>query len=779
MEAVFEERGLLPWHDFAEGPDWFGVGAWRAYLEAMQAGGMNRLLLHNYNSDDHRHYGAQPITWYGNEDGIGEGDAVLTAYPAWQWTTQDGIDSPAGNGRGEPRNATAFDGGSGRLFTAGCFGSPLQSGRPDRCPYPTPADSAAQRSVFSEAAAFFREAVMQPAAAMGIRVAVAVGVPLSLSGPPPGPSPPSAPFSTVPRAYCDGLPFAYTGNESNDACRALCVARNCSCYDHGVPPSPPQPNGFACRISVLGNATHASGWNYTAYPRPVEVQPGRTNASIVAGYRGMLARMRQVYGDAAVDTLVLWAQIQGTDADWRAVAEELELAQQAASELGWAGLKLATGGWQLGPTDDPTYINRAGAANVTMMQLLGGEGTEDVDGASYSKLHASGRGAWTVPWLEGDLALLGSQLWVQRTLRQAQQAQQAGASGNLAIHWRTAQVAPQLLALQGLGWRATRREEAGRAPDSLQGVYEEYARQALGLEDETLVQAVAAALVPLDGNATWTTTPVPWVSFGLEQDCPVSQAALDASFAFVNASLVPLLADVAHHPQASRGLSYWVGVFEASYHTLSLCLQVGQFEAIEAKISAAAPPDRPAVAQQLGLPALQAMSAAYDRAVRAAMATLETTGDLGVISELGTHTYFAGPNKASTFLQAYITVPSTALPAQTFAGPLRAAALNHASTIAEGSPYVASITVAIPTAWSLAAAELCWQPDAAGQNWTCQPLTRAVDTADVFETAVPEQSRAILAFANITAVAAAGTSVTQLLPPTAPAQAWHIEWQRQ
>lgn len=54
---------------------------------------------------------------------------------------------------------------------------------------------------------------------------------------------------------------------------------------------------------------------------------------------------------------------------------------------------------------------------------------------------------WAIPWMEDDPGLTGVQLWVNRTLMHANDAQIYGCDGLLGIHWRTHSIAPQVTAM--------------------------------------------------------------------------------------------------------------------------------------------------------------------------------------------------------------------------------------------------------------------------------------------------------------------------------------------
>lgn len=62
---------------------------------------------------------------------------------------------------------------------------------------------------------------------------------------------------------------------------------------------------------------------------------------------------------------------------------------------------------------------------------------------------------WVIPWAEDDPGLTAPELWVNRTILHAQEAQQYNATGLLQIHWRTKALGPQLSAGMSYSWNSS------------------------------------------------------------------------------------------------------------------------------------------------------------------------------------------------------------------------------------------------------------------------------------------------------------------------------------
>jgi hypothetical protein len=740
----FASRGLFPWHDFTMGPDWLDAAAWQSYVESMSQLRFNTLMLHQYNADDHRGYCPQPIIWFGNAGDVLPNGGVARAYPAWQDSSLNAKDHPAGQGQGWARNATSYDGGAGALFPFACAGSVLQAGRADRCPYPV--DHAAAVSTFAEAAVFFNR-TFRAARAQGVAMAAAVGTPLSV------PPPAGAAYGSVPGAYCAGLPYTYLGDDGPAACAARCAGLLCTCFDTGTPPPAPPPGGgaenaFPCRISLLGSGTLHSSWNYTAHPL---VAPAPSDAAVQAAFEGTVMRAAAVY-EGGLDVLMLWAQIQSTPEDFAAVAAQLPLAQAALTATGNGHVRLATGGWNLGPKGNLTFLDGVAAANVTLSSLMGDEGVTPPDPAFGALRHAS----WTIPWLEGDNGLLRPQVYVPRTLAQANASAAMRVAGNLAIHWRVLPAAPAATALALSAW----------APNvTAEEVFAEFVSAAFALpRGHPALAPLAAAFAAVDDSATpgWST----WVTFDLYQRVPASDAAVNASYSFIEGLLVPLRPLVAGEPVAARALNYWIALYTAARAFQRQQLRWRDYQTIFAAIEAAPPAQRPALAAARGLPALAAVSAEYSAVLAALLPVIEAYGDIGVVNDLNQNTFNQGVAVAAAELAAYVAVPPSALPARAYAGPPHAAAPNVRTLVLAGDDF--DVEVWVVDAAPAVGAQLCAAP-AAGGAFTCAPLDRV--GGQVFRGAMPPPAEDFDAYVSVELGGARGTL---LLPPGAPATPWRV-----
>lgn len=83
-EPLFELRGILPFHDFPEGPDWWTLQEWKMVIEQAAKMRMNLIALHCYPKGG---LGPEPLVWIGLKDDINpDGTVNIANRTAWHNT---------------------------------------------------------------------------------------------------------------------------------------------------------------------------------------------------------------------------------------------------------------------------------------------------------------------------------------------------------------------------------------------------------------------------------------------------------------------------------------------------------------------------------------------------------------------------------------------------------------------------------------------------------------------------------------------------------------------
>jgi hypothetical protein len=148
---LFAVRGIQPFHDFPEGPDWWTLENYKAILGQLPKLRLNFFGLHTYPENPSKARGAtpnaEPTVWIGREGDSGPDGKVSASYPASYQNTA------RGNWGYEPKKTSDFHFGAGLLFERDDFGNDVMDGFS-----PDPAAAEASNEVFDRAAAVFRNA---------------------------------------------------------------------------------------------------------------------------------------------------------------------------------------------------------------------------------------------------------------------------------------------------------------------------------------------------------------------------------------------------------------------------------------------------------------------------------------------------------------------------------------------------------------------------------------------------------------------------------------------
>jgi len=81
---LFDRRGIQPFHDFPEGPDWWNADGYKAVLAQLPKLRMNFFGLHTYPQGG---VGPEPAVWIGQPDDFGPDGRVTFSYPSRHFTT--------------------------------------------------------------------------------------------------------------------------------------------------------------------------------------------------------------------------------------------------------------------------------------------------------------------------------------------------------------------------------------------------------------------------------------------------------------------------------------------------------------------------------------------------------------------------------------------------------------------------------------------------------------------------------------------------------------------
>lgn len=83
---LFNRRGIQPFHDFPEGPDWWSVDAYKAILGQLPKLRMNFFGLHTYPEGG---VGPEPLVWIGQPQDVNDDGTVKFSYPSRHFVTSN------------------------------------------------------------------------------------------------------------------------------------------------------------------------------------------------------------------------------------------------------------------------------------------------------------------------------------------------------------------------------------------------------------------------------------------------------------------------------------------------------------------------------------------------------------------------------------------------------------------------------------------------------------------------------------------------------------------
>jgi hypothetical protein len=116
---LFELRGIHPFHDFPEGPDWWNENDYKAIISQLPKLRMNFFALHTY---PEKGPNAEPTVWIGLPEDIDPDGKVKFSYPSSYQNTL------RGNWGYAPKKTSEFNFGSSMLFERDDYGPEVMFG---------------------------------------------------------------------------------------------------------------------------------------------------------------------------------------------------------------------------------------------------------------------------------------------------------------------------------------------------------------------------------------------------------------------------------------------------------------------------------------------------------------------------------------------------------------------------------------------------------------------------------------------------------------------------
>jgi len=162
-EPLFQTRGIQPFHDFPEGPDWWNTDDYKAIIAQLPKLRMNFFGLHTYPQGG---VGPEPTVWIGLKEDVNPDGTVRFSSPSSYQNTL------RGNWGYVARKTGDFSFGTAQLFERDDYGPEVMSGA-----MPWPAAPEDRNAVFNRTGEMLGQAFAY-AHALGVRTCVGTETPM-------------------------------------------------------------------------------------------------------------------------------------------------------------------------------------------------------------------------------------------------------------------------------------------------------------------------------------------------------------------------------------------------------------------------------------------------------------------------------------------------------------------------------------------------------------------------------------------------------------------------
>lgn len=115
-KPLFDRRGIQPFHDFPEGPDWWNSGDYKAIIAQLPKMRMNFFGLHCYPEGS---VGPEPLVWIGAPEDVNADGSVKFSYPSRHFITRN----PQGAWGYRPTKTSDYSFGAAAMYERDDFGA--------------------------------------------------------------------------------------------------------------------------------------------------------------------------------------------------------------------------------------------------------------------------------------------------------------------------------------------------------------------------------------------------------------------------------------------------------------------------------------------------------------------------------------------------------------------------------------------------------------------------------------------------------------------------------
>lgn len=162
-KPLFETRGIQPFHDFPEGPDWWTMDDYKAILSQLPKLKMNFIGFHTYPEGG---VGPEPTVWIGLPEDLAKNGNVNFSYPARHFNTISGTWGY------KPKPTSQYSYGASELFDRDNYGTDYMNNK-----MPWPENLEESNDLFNNVGDFFGDSFFF-AHELGIQTCVGTETPL-------------------------------------------------------------------------------------------------------------------------------------------------------------------------------------------------------------------------------------------------------------------------------------------------------------------------------------------------------------------------------------------------------------------------------------------------------------------------------------------------------------------------------------------------------------------------------------------------------------------------
>jgi hypothetical protein len=612
-KPLFSIRGILPFHDFPEGPDWWNVNDYRTIISQLPKMKMNFIGFHNYPFRARFDGGgpkAEPMVWIGKDNEFNADGTVNKAYPAMHFVTNDSTWGYS------PVKTSDFSFGASQIFESDTYGTDYMKNVSD-----WPHTEAENLQIFNASGKMFNEAFLQ-AKALGVKVCVGTETPL-----------------IVPK---DVLNRSQIKAATDEQTKEL--------------------------------------------------------------YRGMFSRIQKTY---PIDYYWLWTPEgwtwQGTsDTEVAKTEKDMKLAYEVLNEMG-KPFQLATSGWVLGPPKDRTQFDRVLPKDMPFSCINRGVGYTPVE---KGFLAIKEREKWSIPWMEDDPDLIGTQLWVGRLRKDALDSYRYGCTGLIGIHWRTRDLSPNVSALADAAWIAnywTDLAEDGKRDLPTKDFYTDWVTSEFGYPYKSLIKLMEW----LDGrgveqkegykgdshlNVTdWIGGPGALMTNKSKEDLT---ERLDR-YQFIN-QMEAILRTLPGTGNRER-YEYWLNSMKFNKSLIETALAAKELQmAVDEIKKEKDKKEKQHMAIDKALPLRLELAEKWKQTINLLLAKVSTTGEMGMLANLEMHNYRHNQSISGNdqyLKELGVDLPAAAFPSVEYTGKTRIIVPSDESILSKGKDFYLRVRV--------------------------------------------------------------------------------------